>query len=64
MSTVFLVNNTGKTPLNIRKIKSSCGCVVPEIEKTDVAPGKSVELKVTFNSAGRKGTQIKTVTIL
>jgi uncharacterized protein DUF1573 len=59
----FTLTNTGKSPLNIRKTKSSCGCTVPQLEKEDLKPGKSVELKVTFNSTGRKGNQIKTVTI-
>lgn len=59
----FVLTNTGKTDLNIRKTKASCGCTVPQLSKTDLKPGESVELKVTFNSAGRKGIQIKTVTI-
>lgn len=60
---VFKLTNTGKTDLNIRKTKASCGCTVPQLEKFDLKPGESVDMKVTFNSAGRKGNQIKTVTI-
>ncbi len=59
----FKLTNTGKVDLNIRKIKASCGCTVPQLEKEDLKPGKSVDLKVTFNSTGRKGNQIKSVTI-
>lgn len=59
----FKLTNSGKSPLNIRKTKASCGCTVPQLEKVNLKPGKSIELKVTFNSAGRKGNQIKTVTI-
>ncbi len=63
VSTTFKLTNTGKTDLNIRKTKASCGCTIPQLASTDLKPGESVEMKVTFNSAGRKGNQIKTVTI-
>ncbi|MCF6361572.1 MAG: DUF1573 domain-containing protein [Cyclobacteriaceae bacterium] len=63
VSTTFVLTNSGKTDLNIRKTKASCGCTVPHLVQKDLKPGESVDLKVTFNSAGRKGTQIKTVTI-
>ncbi len=63
VTTIFKLTNTGKTDLNIRKTKTSCGCTVAQLKTMDLKPGESVEMKVTFNSAGRKGTQIKTVTI-
>jgi len=63
VSTTFVLTNSGKTNLNIRKTKSSCGCTVPELATNDLKPGESVDLKVTFNSSGRKGNQIKSVTI-
>jgi len=63
VSTTFVLTNKGKADLNIRKTKSSCGCTVPELATSDIKPGESVVLKVIFNSAGRKGNQIKTVTI-
>ncbi len=63
VSTTFVLTNTGKTDLNIRKTKSSCGCTVPELATSDIKPGESVTLRVIFNSAGRKGNQIKSVTI-
>lgn len=63
VETTFKLTNTGKTDLNIRKTKASCGCTVPQLNKVDLKPGESVDLKVTFNTSGRKGNQIKTVTI-
>ncbi len=63
VTTTFKLTNTGKTDLNIRKTKASCGCTVPKLATRDLKPGESVDLSVTFNSAGRKGNQIKTVTI-
>lgn len=63
VDTSFKLTNTGKTDLNIRKTKSSCGCTVAQLTKLNLKPGDSVDMKVTFNSKGRKGNQIKTVTI-
>ena len=59
----FTLTNAGKSDLNIRKTKAGCGCTVPQLAKMDLKPGESIELKVTFNSAGRKGNQTKSVTI-
>ena len=63
VETTFKLTNTGKSDLNIRKTKASCGCTVPQLAKMDLKPGESVDMKVTFNSYGRRGNQIKTVTI-
>jgi hypothetical protein len=64
VSTSFFLTNIGKTNLNIRKTKTSCGCTIPKlVTKDDLKPQESVELKVTFNSLGRRGNQIKSVII-
>ncbi len=63
VSTEFLFTNNGKSELNIRKTKATCGCTVSKLEKTTLLPGESSKLKVTFNSAGRRGAQQKSVTI-
>ncbi len=60
---IFTLTNNGESDLNIRKTKATCGCTVAQLEKNDLKPGESVELKVTFNSAGRKGNQTKSITI-
>ncbi len=59
----FSFTNNGKTPLLITSASGSCGCTVPEYPKEAVAPGKSGSIKVTFNSAGKKDHQEKSVTI-
>ena len=59
----FVLKNTGKTPLNIRKTKSTCSCTIAELKKDTIKPGGSAELKVTFNSEGRRGNQQKSITI-
>ncbi len=61
--TTFLLTNTGKSPLNLRKITTNCGCTVAEMEKMDLAPGESSSMKVKFDTARRKGRQYKSITV-
>ncbi|WP_017732231.1 DUF1573 domain-containing protein [Nafulsella turpanensis] len=63
VETTFQITNTGKQPLNIRKTKANCGCTVSAPEKDTLAPGESSNIKVTFDTKGRRGNQYKTVTI-
>jgi hypothetical protein len=63
VSHVFKFKNTGDKPLTITNAKGSCGCTVPEYPKTAVAPGDEAEIKVEFNSKGKKGAQTKFVTL-
>ena len=60
---VFKFKNTGKAPLLITGAKGSCGCTVPEYPKEAIAPGKSGEINVQFNSKGKANQQTKTVTL-
>jgi hypothetical protein len=60
---VFKVKNTGPKPLIIANAWGSCGCTVPEYPKEPIAPGMSADVKVTFNSTGKKGEQHKSVTM-
>ncbi|MBC7885848.1 MAG: DUF1573 domain-containing protein [Saprospiraceae bacterium] len=50
---IFKFKNTGKEPLIISNAKGSCGCTVPEWPKDAIAPGKSGEIKVVFDSKGK-----------
>ncbi len=56
--------NTGKSDLIIRKIKASCGCTATNPEKDVIKPGESSYIDVTFNSAGKRGKQRKTITVI
>ena len=60
---VFKYENKGNTVVNIKNVRSSCGCTVPALKKNDVAPGEKGELTATFKIGGRTGVQQKTVTI-
>jgi hypothetical protein len=60
---VFKFTNTSTNPLIISSAKGSCGCTVPEWPKEPIAPGEDGEIKVKFDSKGKKGKQSKTVTL-
>lgn len=51
VSTEFTFTNTGTTPLVISNVKGSCGCTVTEYTKEAIAPGKTGNVKATFNAA-------------
>lgn len=61
---VFTFKNTGSAPLVLSDVRTTCGCTASEWPKEPVAPGKSGQIKVTFNSAGKMGAQNKVVTIV
>jgi archaellum component FlaG (FlaF/FlaG flagellin family) len=60
----YKFTNTGKTDLVIRKIKASCGCTATSPEKDVIKPGETSFIDVTFNSAGKRGKQRKTITVI
>ena len=56
------VKNTGKKPLIISNVTSSCGCTVPEWTKTPIKPRKKGFINVKYNT-DIVGTISKTITI-
>jgi len=60
----FTIKNQGKNDLIIRKVKSSCGCTAVTPSKTVISAGESAPIKVVFDSAGKKGRQSKTITVI
>ena len=50
---VFKFQNTGDEPLVIHQALSSCGCTIPKFTKDPILPGKSGEIKVTYNGKGK-----------
>ena len=63
VETVFVVKNTGKTDLIITNAKTTCGCTVPQWPKDPIPPGESEEIKVKFDSRGKRGKQSKNITL-
>lgn len=62
VSVEFTFKNTGKIPLVISNVKGSCGCTVTNYTKEPIAPGKSGNVKATFNAAA-KGAFNKSVRV-
>jgi hypothetical protein len=63
VETKFVYTNTGKTPLVVSNIKSTCGCTVPsDWNRNPLAPGESSEFTVKFNGKGANQVQ-KIVTL-
>lgn len=61
---VFVLKNTGKSDLIIRKIKATCGCTAITSKTKLVKAGKETEIKVSFDSKGKRGRQNKTITVI
>ncbi len=60
---IYKLKNIGKKRLMIEKVEGSCGCTVAEWPRYPVEPGENAEIKVTFNSLGKRGLQDKTITV-
>jgi hypothetical protein len=59
----FKFTNTGKSNLLILSAKPSCGCTASAPEDTEIKPGESSQINITFDSNGRNGAQVKSVTV-
>lgn len=60
----FVLVNNGDQNLVIDKVVSSCGCTVAEPEKKELKPSETTTVAVEFNSTGRTGDQLKTISVL
>ena len=59
----FKFKNSGYRDLIILNAYSSCGCTIPDYNKSPIRPGKEGMIRVAFDSNGRSGIQTKTITI-
>jgi len=60
---IFTIKNTGREELIISRVRSSCGCAATMLSSDNIQPGKSAELKVTFNPTGYNGLVKKDIYI-
>jgi len=60
---VFTIENKGTEDLLIERVWTSCGCVQTSISTNRILPGKSAELKATFNTVGYEGKWEKLIYI-
>ena len=51
----YRFRNVGDDTVTIKRLVSSCSCAAAFAAKTDVAPGESSEIKVTYNPKGHPG---------
>ena len=52
---VYRFTNAGKEPLTIKRLVSSCSCAVAVAVKTEIGPGESSQIRVTYNPKGHPG---------
>lgn len=55
VSQVFEVRNVGRGNLEIGGVSTSCGCTTAEVDKYQLAPGESTQLKVTYDPQAHGG---------
>lgn len=61
---VYTFTNTGTEPVIVNRVTASCGCTTPSYTSTPVAPGKTGEVRVSFDSKGQVGKQQKIITVV
>lgn len=59
---VFEFKNTGKVPLIIKRVDSSCGCTVPSWDKDPIEPKGKGKIVVKYDT-NRPGSFIKSIKV-
>ena len=59
----FKFKNTGERPLSIKDVKGSCGCTIGSYPFLDIAPKEESTIKARFDSKGKVGPQLTTITV-
>ena len=59
----FNFTNTGSAPIIVVTAQAGCGCTTPEWPRFNIEPGKTAQIKVGYNSAGRPGPFTKDVNV-
>lgn len=60
---IFTIKNLGGEELIINRVRASCGCTATMLTSDHILPGKSAELKTTFNPTGYEGLVKKDIYI-
>lgn len=63
VTTQFEFTNTGKKPLIIQRVSSSCGCTTPSYTREPVLPGKKGVVTAKYSTVGRPYGFNKTITV-
>jgi hypothetical protein len=59
----IIINNIGKSILNIRKIESDCSCTMLKLPTNKILPGGSLVTSIKYDSLYKKGKQSKLIKI-
>jgi Protein of unknown function (DUF1573) len=59
----FVFTNKSSKVVTLSSVQASCGCTTPSWSKEPIAPGKKGTIIASYNSEGRPGTFVKTVTV-
>ena len=62
-SHVFTIRNTGTGVLRILQVFPGCSCAATELDSSEIPPGGSARLMVTFHSGNFNGPVFKTMTV-
>jgi len=60
----FPVTNVSDRVINITKVQPSCGCTTASGNPTSIASGATETIKISFNSSGRLGKNVKSTTVV
>lgn len=60
----FVIRNSGDAQLQIKDLSISCGCTAAKPSSSLIAPGKSAEIHVTFDSTNFAGKVQKSVVVV
>ncbi len=64
VSWTYSFKNTGNADLVIASAVGSCGCTVPHYPKGTIHAGDTGTIDVTFDSEGKQGKVLKSVTVV
>jgi hypothetical protein len=59
----FNFTNNGKALLEVKDIKTSCGCTAAIVSSKKIEPGQNGTIRVDLDTANRSGSMSRTVTI-
>ncbi len=59
----FAFQNKGTLPLEIKDIRTSCGCTAAVVSEKNLQPGQSGSIKIDFDSKNKQGKLSRTVTV-
>jgi len=61
---VFSFENKGTTSLQIKDVKTSCGCTAAVVNESSLKPGQTGSIKVEFDTKNKSGRNSKTITVV